>query len=132
MINSQWLSQMILDNCRLIQRLPEYSIAWVMAADKLLLVWELSCFIIRGHNSSQHSNVANKQVMDTFNRYNRSGAYISENSIHHYLRDWAYLRQKSGQNTMKEWSEHKLNAIFELSTLENPYIDTLFNLIYEF
>ena len=42
------------------------------------------------------------------------------------------LGQKSGKNTMKEWSEHKINAILELSTLENPYVDTLFNLNYEF
>ena len=33
---------------------------------------------------------------------------------------------------MKEWSDHKIKAIFELSTLENPYIDPLFGLIYEF
>ena len=33
---------------------------------------------------------------------------------------------------MKEYSEHKIKAIFELSTLENPYIDSLFGLIYEF
>ena len=55
----------------------------------------------------------------------RAGAYISENSTHHYLPDWAYLGQKSGQNTMKEWSEHKIYVIFELSA-------TLFNLVYEF
>ena len=42
------------------------------------------------------------------------------------------LGQKSGQNTMKECSERKLNAIFDLSTLENLYIVSLFNLIYEF
>ena len=42
------------------------------------------------------------------------------------------LGQKSGKNTIKEWSEHKINAILELSTLENLYIDTLFNLNYEF
>ena len=35
-------------------------------------------------------------------------------------------------NSMKEWSEHKINAIFELTTLEKPYIDILFHLIYEF
>ena len=40
-----------------------------------------------------------------------SGAYISENSTHHYLPDWAYLNQKSGPNSMKEWFEHKINAI---------------------
>ena len=61
-----------------------------------------------------------------------AGAYISENSTYHYLPDWAYPGHKSGQNTMKEWSEHKIYAIFELCTLENPYIDTFFNLIYEF
>ena len=33
---------------------------------------------------------------------------------------------------MKEYPEHKIKAIFELSTLENPYIDSLFGLIYEF
>ena len=42
------------------------------------------------------------------------------------------LEQKSGPNTMKEWSEHKINGIFEFSTLGNPYIDTLFNRIYDF
>ena len=52
-----------------------------------------------------------------------------------YRFDFIYdMHIDSGQNTMKEWSEHNINAIFELSTLENPYIDTLFNLIfiYEF
>ena len=44
----------------------------------------------------------------------------------------AYLGQRSGQNTLKEWSEHKINAIFELSTLENPCKDSLFKFIYEF
>ena len=29
---------------------------------------------------------------------------------------------------MKEWSEPRINVIFELSTLENPHIDHLFNL----
>ena len=33
---------------------------------------------------------------------------------------------------MKEWSDYKIKAIFELSTLENPYIDSLFGLIYKF
>ena len=33
---------------------------------------------------------------------------------------------------MKEWSDHKINANIEVSTLENPYIDTLFNLPNEF
>ena len=60
------------------------------------------------------------------------GAYISENSTHYFLPDWAYLGQESCQNTVKEYSEHKIKAIFELSTLENPYIDSLFGLIYEF
>ena len=60
------------------------------------------------------------------------GAYISKNSTHYFLLDWAYLEQKSGQNTMKEWSDHKIKAIFELSTLENPYRDSLIGLIYEF
>ena len=55
-----------------------------------------------------------------------AGAYISKNSIYLYLPYWAYLGRKSGQNTMKEWSEHKINVIFELRTLVNPYIDTLF------
>ena len=62
----------------------------------------------------------------------QTGAYISENSTHYHLPDWAYLGQKSGQNTMKEWSNHKIKAIFELSTLENHYIEGLFGLIYEF
>ena len=61
-----------------------------------------------------------------------AGAYISENSTHHFFPDWAYLGQESCQNTVKEYSEHKIKAIFELSTLENPYIDSLFGLIYEF
>ena len=61
-----------------------------------------------------------------------TGAYISENSTHYFLPDWAYLGQESCQNTVKEYSEHKIKAIFELSTLENPYIDSLFGLIYEF
>ena len=59
----------------------------------------------------------------------QSGAYISEYSTHYYLPDWAYLGQKSVQNTMKEWSDHKIKAIFELSTLENPHRDSLFGLI---
>ena len=33
---------------------------------------------------------------------------------------------------MTEWSEHKIESIFELITLENPYIDSLFGPIYEF
>ena len=33
---------------------------------------------------------------------------------------------------MEKYSEHKINAIFELSTLENPFTDSLFGLIYEF
>ena len=33
---------------------------------------------------------------------------------------------------MKEWPDHKIKAIFELSTLENPYGDSLFGLIYKF
>ena len=57
---------------------------------------------------------------------------MSENSTHHYLPDWTYLGQKSGKNIMKECYEHKINAIFELATLENPYVDSLFNIIYEF
>ena len=61
-----------------------------------------------------------------------TGAYISENSTHYFLPDWAYLGQESCQITVKEYSEHKIKAIFELSTLENPYIDSLFGLIYEF
>ena len=61
-----------------------------------------------------------------------AGAYISKNSTLHYWPDWAYLWQKSGQTTMKEWFQHDINAIFELSTLENPYIDILFDLIYEY
>ena len=60
------------------------------------------------------------------------GAYISENSTHYYLLDRAYLGQKSGQNTMKDWFDNKIKAIFELSALKNPYIDSLFGLIYEF
>ena len=46
-----------------------------------------------------------------------SGAYISENSTHHYLRNRAYLEQKPGQNRVKEWSNPKIKAIFELITL---------------
>ena len=38
----------------------------------------------------------------------------------------------SGQKSMKEWSDHKIKAIFELSTLKNPYVDSLFGLIYKF
>ena len=41
------------------------------------------------------------------------------------------LGTKSGQNTAKDWSEHKINAIFELGTLENSYIEFFFGLIYE-
>ena len=33
---------------------------------------------------------------------------------------------------MKDRSDHKIKAIFELNTLENTYIDSLFGLIYEF
>ena len=33
---------------------------------------------------------------------------------------------------MKEWSDHKIKAIFELNTLEKPYIVSLFGLIYKF
>ena len=61
--------------------------------------------------------------------YIYSGAYISKNSTHHFLPDWACLWQKSGQNTITEWSEHKINAIFELSTLEKQCMDTLLNLL---
>ena len=32
------------------------------------------------------------------------------------------------QNTMKKWSEHKIKAIYELSTLNSPCIDSLFAL----
>ena len=70
--------------------------------------------------------------ISTISQNSGPGPYISENLTHHYLPDWTYLKQKSGPNTMKEWSEHKINAIFEFSTLGNPYIDTLFNLIYDF
>ena len=35
------------------------------------------------------------------------------------------------QNTVKEWSEYE-KAIFELSTIENPVVDSLFGVIYEF
>ena len=61
-----------------------------------------------------------------------AGVYISENSTHYFLPVWAYVGQESCQNTVKEYPEHKIKAIFELSTLENPYIDSLFGLIYEF
>ena len=71
-----------------------------------------------------------KHAPSIWSQNHHTGAYISENSTHHFLLDWAYLRQKSGQNTMEEWSEHKINATFALSTLENPYIDTMFDLIY--
>ena len=39
-----------------------------------------------------------------------------------------YLGQKSGQNTVKEWSEHKKKAIYELSTHENLYTDSVFEI----
>ena len=39
-----------------------------------------------------------------------------------------HLGQKSGQNTVKEWSEHKKKAIYELSTLENLYTDSFFDI----
>ena len=58
-------------------------------------------------------------------------AYISENLTHHYLLYWDYLWHKSGHNRMNEWSKHKINVIFELSTLETP-ISTLVSLICEF
>ena len=51
-----------------IQHLPEYSVAWVMAA-KALPVLELSCLIIRGHNSSQHNNVS---FMDDFTMFHNA------------------------------------------------------------
>ena len=41
------------------------------------------------------------------------------------------LRQILGQDKVKEWSEHRIKAIFELSTLGNPYIDSLVRLIDE-
>ena len=71
-------------------------------------------------------------LLDSVNSIMKPGAYISENSTHYHLPIWAYLGQKSGKNKMKEWSDHKIKPIFELSTLENPYIDSLFGLIYEF
>ena len=40
--------------------------------------------------------------------------------------------KKQGQHIMEEWSAHKINAIYELSTLAKPCIDYLLNLIYEF
>ena len=84
------------------------------------------CIGITGNNPSSHSQ-ADGKYCDV-----EAGAYISENSTHYFLPDWAYLGQESCQNTVKEYSEHKIKAIFELSTLENPYIDSLFGLIYEF
>ena len=45
---------------------------------------------------------------------------------------WFYSCCRSIQDTVKEYSEHTIKAIFELSTLENPYIVSLFGLIYEF
>ena len=61
----------------------------------------------------------------------RTGAYNSKNSTHYYLPGRAYLRQKSGQKQWGRYLSTKENAIFELSTLINPYlhVDTLFNLI---
>ena len=53
-----------------------------------------------------------KYTTKTFN--SSAGAYVTKNS------DGAYLGQNSGQNSLKEWSEHKMKAILELSTLENP------------
>ena len=35
--------------------------------------------------------------------------------------------QKLGQNTVKEQAEHKMNAIFEFSTLLKRYIDCFYN-----
>ena len=61
-----------------------------------------------------------------------SGAYISENTTNYYLPHWVYLRWKSGQNTMKDWSGLKIKAISALNPLLNPYIDSLFGLIYDF
>ena len=58
--------------------------------------------------------------------------WISEYSTHYYLPHGAYIGQKSGQDTVKEWSEHKIKAIFELSILESPSIDSMFGLSYEF
>ena len=61
------------------------------------------------------------------------GAYISENSTHYFLPDWAYLGQESCQNTVNEYSsEHKIKAIFELSTLENTYLWILIFFIFYF
>ena len=45
---------------------------------------------------------------------------ISENSSHYYAKFGLPLTT-SVQNTLKEWSEHKINVIFELSTLEPLY-----------
>ena len=63
-----------------------------------------------------------------------TGAYISKNPTHFYLPDWAYLAHKSGKNLVKERSEYEINSIFELIIHENRwrYIDSLFNIIYEF
>ena len=51
--------------------------------------------------------------------YMYSGAYISENLNRYFLPDRADLGQESCLNTMKEYSEHKIKAIFELSS-KNP------------
>ena len=70
-------------------------------------------------------------LLPSLKRTSSSRAYVSENTTHYYMPDWAYLEQNSGHNTVKEWSEHKIKAILLLSTLENPYIDSLFGLLYE-
>ena len=46
--------------------------------------------------------------------------------------DLSYRRGRSIKSAVKEWSKHKIKAISELSTLENPYMDSLYGLIYEF
>ena len=61
----------------------------------------------------------------------RTGAYVSENSTHYSLPDRAYFKQKSGPNTVNEWSEHRIKAIFELSTLDFLLVDINFK-FYEF
>ena len=39
---------------------------------------------------------------------------------------------KNQAKTQWVWSDNKIKAIFELSTLGNPYLNSLFGLIYEF
>ena len=60
------------------------------------------------------------------------GAYTSENWTHYYSPNLAFVGQILSQKPVKEGFEHKINAIIELTTLEYPYMDSLFNHIYGF